>query len=145
MTVLLFIITCMLIPAIFFLITQQNLLKAISPENRSMSPGEVWLQLIPLFNLVWQFFVVIRISDSIKKELEYRHLNSFLGIGDPEIINELGKRPAYDIGIAYCILVCCCMVPCISTFAGLAALVCWIVYWVRLADYKRKLTNFPQF
>ena len=46
---------------IFFLIAQQNTLKSIKPHNRKMQPGEVWLQLIPVFNLIWQFIVVGRI------------------------------------------------------------------------------------
>jgi len=51
----------------YFLITQQNTLKAIQQQNRLMRPGEVWLQLIPLFGIVWQFIVVTRISDSIRR------------------------------------------------------------------------------
>jgi len=57
------------IPAILFLVPQQRILQVIGPENREMSPGPVWLQLIPFFCLVWQFFVVVRISHSVSKEL----------------------------------------------------------------------------
>ncbi|SRR5215203_1959020 len=62
-----------LIPAIFFLLTQQNTLKAIQPHNRAMSPGQVWLQLIPIFGMIWQFFVVSKISDSLRRELAARN------------------------------------------------------------------------
>jgi hypothetical protein len=47
-----------LVALILFLIAQQNTLEAIQPQNRKMQPGEMWLQLIPLFNLIWQFIVV---------------------------------------------------------------------------------------
>ena len=54
-----------LIPAIFFLLTLQNTLKAISEENRKMPPANVWLMFIPLFNIVWQFIMVDRIAHSL--------------------------------------------------------------------------------
>jgi hypothetical protein len=44
-----------LIPTIFYLKTLQDTLKEISVENRRMPPPNVWLLLIPLFNLVWAF------------------------------------------------------------------------------------------
>ena len=54
-----------LVPAIFYLLTLQKALNRCSPESRAMQPGMVWLLLIPLFNLVWQFFVVINIAKSL--------------------------------------------------------------------------------
>lgn len=99
-----------LIPAIFFLITQQNTLKAIQLQNRSMSPGEVWLQLIPVFNLVWQFVVVRRIADSIRKELNSNTTFSFEENQD-HTMYEGGERPTYQIGIAYCILITLSVIP----------------------------------
>ena len=47
----LFLWSLFIIPAILFLVAQHGTLKAISPANREMSPGEVWFQLIPVFNL----------------------------------------------------------------------------------------------
>ncbi len=130
-----------LVSYIFFLVTQQNTLKAIQPQNRAMTPGEVWLQLIPFFNLVWQFVAVIRVSNSIKREYQYRQENSFLGLPDPEVTAELNKKPAYDIGIAYCVLACCSIIPVpqIKLTTSLGALICWIIYWAKLAEYKNKL------
>ena len=55
-----------LIPTVFFLLTQQNILKNIQTQNRAMHPGEVWLQLIPIFGSIWAFFVVSRIAESIQ-------------------------------------------------------------------------------
>ena|SRR5690242_14728159 len=78
-----------LIPAIFFLLTLQNTLRAISPENRRMPPSNVWLLFIPLFNLVWQFIVVDRISQSIGAECA--RLN--IPVTDP--------KPTYSIGLEY--------------------------------------------
>ncbi|HEY2350836.1 MAG TPA: hypothetical protein VGH64_17570 [Puia sp.] len=68
-----------------------------------MSPGMVWLQLIPLIGLIWQFFVVTKIADSISKKLETTKDDSILGISNTAI-DALDKRPTFAIGITYCIL-----------------------------------------
>jgi hypothetical protein len=128
-----------LIPMIFFLITQQNTLKVIQPQNRAMAPGEVWLQLIPFFNFIWQFVVVIRISNSIRNEFQFRADNSLLGLPHPGLVSEMNKRPTYDIGMAYCILTVCTIIPVLGSFAAIAGLVCWITYWVQLSNYKNKI------
>ncbi len=116
-----------LIPVIFYLLTLQKTLKAVSPENRKMPPSNVWLVLIPFFGLVWQFIIVNRIADSLKAEFEKRNIK----------VEE--DRPGYSIGLAYCILYCCGIIPFLGILAAIAGLVCWIIYWVKIADYKNKL------
>ena len=131
-----------LVPFILFLITQNNLLKAIKPQNRTMQPGEVWLQLIPLFNLIWHFVVVTRISDSIRNEFMSRTSDSALGLPDPNLVSYLNKRPCYDIGMAFAVLSAVSILPVLGGIASLGALVCWIIYWVKLAEFKRKVETF---
>ena len=104
-----------------------------------MRPGEVWLQLIPLFGTVWQFIVVTRIADSMRNEFESWQNDTILGLPDAEAVQVLNLRPTYDIGIATCILSCCGIIPYIQTFVGIAWLICFIIYWNRLAEYKRKI------
>ena len=132
-----------LVALVFFLIAQQNTLKVIKPQNRRMRPGEVWLQLIPLFNLVWQFIVVARISDSIRNEINDRTVNSFLGIADPVFANDLTRRPTYDMGLTFCILSLCGCIPLLGGIASLAGIVCWIIYWTQVVAYKNKFLNNP--
>jgi hypothetical protein len=138
-----------LIPAILFLLTQQNALKAVRPENRRMRPGLVWLQLIPLFGQVWQFFVVARISASLKKERTSFKDDSIVGLSDFTVAEDWGKRPTYAIGLTYCILFVCNILiefrsntnqfEQIHGLIALAMITCWIIYWVRLAAAKRKI------
>lgn len=118
-----------LIPIIFYLLTLQNTLKEVSPENQAMPPGQVWMILIPLFGLVWQFIVVNRIADSLKAEFQKRNIPS-----DED-------RPGYSIGLTYCILYCCGIIPVLGVLASLAGLVCWIIYWVKISGYKQKLVQ----
>jgi hypothetical protein len=141
-----------IIPAILFLVAQQRTLKAISPANREMSPGEVWFQLIPVFNLYWQFVVVTRIADSLLKEqvsLESQD-ESILGIPDYDAVEAVGHRSTYKIGMAWCTLLLLDILvtrlqwapfnyPLVPGLVLILAMICWIVYWVKLAGEKRKL------
>ncbi len=113
-----------LIPTIFYLKTLQDTLKEISEENRRMPPANVWLLLIPLFNVVWIFFVVKAISESLY--LEYAKY----GIGNSE-------KPTHSIGMAMAILQICFIIP----FAGLAAFICWILYWIKVNDCRKEIIN----
>lgn len=118
-----------LLPMIFFLLTLQNTLKAVSPERRRMPPGQVWLVFIPLFGIVWIFIIVNRIADSLADEFISRNMQ----------VAE--ARPGYGIGMAYCVLSVCSVIPFLGAFASLAALVCWIIYWVKIAGYKKQLES----
>ena len=117
-----------LVPVIFYLITLQNTLKEVSQENQKMRPGKVWLCLIPLFGTVWNFFVVGYIADSLKLEFNKRNI-------------PVEDRPAYSIGLTYSILSACSYVPFLGGLAELGALVLWIIYWVKINEYKTKLQN----
>lgn len=123
---------------IFYLLNLQNALKQCAPQNQKMPPGQVWLALIPLFGTVWHFIMVARIADSLAAELQMR--------GVPP--NE--ERPGYKVGMAYCILSACTYIqylgiPGIGQLCGLAGFVCWIVYWVKIAGYKKQLMEHQQF
>ena len=115
-----------LVPAIFYLLTLQKALKRCSPEVRAMQPGMVWLMFIPLFNLVWQFFVVINIAKSLEAEFSKRGQSI-----DPD--------PGKTLGLVMCILVCCGIIPLLGILCSLGAFVCWIIYWVKIAGYSAQI------
>jgi len=136
---------------VLFILTQQNTLKAIRPEHRELRPGQVWLQLIPLINLYWQFIVVTRIADSISRQNASFQDDSILGIPDYDAVAAVGKRPTYAMGIAFCtLMVANSVLSYISSLAmlqgvvALGGIICWIIYWVQLAEVKRKLVRSQQ-
>jgi hypothetical protein len=47
-------------------------LLALPQQHRRMDPGLVWLLLIPLFNLVWNFFVFLRVPESYQLLPQHR-------------------------------------------------------------------------
>ena len=120
-----------LIPAIFYILTLQKTLHQCGPVSRTMEPGMVWLLIIPFVNLVFHFFVVLAISKSVANEFARRGIPSY----DPQ--------PGQPVGLAMCICGCCTLVPFLGFAAALAHLVLWIIYWVKVADYSRRLSMFP--
>lgn len=132
--VILLSIGLLLIPRIFYLITLQSAFNAVSEENRKMPSAHVWLLLIPLFGIVWHFIVIDKLAGSISAEANAKGIQ----IAEP--------RPAYNIGLAMCILNCMFFIPGLNVLTGIAGLICWILYWVKITSYKNTLlmgTNAP--
>ena len=111
---------------IFYLLTLSRCYSRISPRHRRMEPGQVWLNLIPIFGVIWIFFTTIRLADSLSNEYRERRLR---GDGD------FGR----SLGITYPILFLASALPCIGGFVALGGMVCWIMYWVKIAGYSRQL------
>src|SRR5438045_3532909 len=57
---------------ILFLLNLHWTLAQVREPNREMSPGMVWLNLIPLFNIVWAIIMVSKIANSLRNEFEDR-------------------------------------------------------------------------
>ena len=124
--IILLIFGIFLIPKIFFCLTLQKCLIRCSPQCRTMIPGQVWLLLIPLFDMIWMFIVVSAISVSLANEFRLRNM-----MREPE--------PGKSLGLAYCILNVCGLVPFVGFLTWVPALVCWILYWVKIANYSTEI------
>jgi hypothetical protein len=137
-----FLLLAFIVLGVFFLLTQYRTLEAIRPENRRMRSGQVWLQMIPLFGLIWQFIVINRIADSICEALNSPTGDSIFA----ENFVPSNERPTYAIGLAYAICFCVSFLPIYSirNAASLAGVIFWIIYWVKLAKYKRKILKCAQ-
>jgi hypothetical protein len=119
-----------LIISIFYLMTMSKALSLCSPRNRTMEPGMVWLNLIPLLNFVWMFITVSRVSESLKNEFYDRRLPE-----DPDY----GK----GLGITFNVLNLLGVIPCIGPVFSLIGLICFIIYWVKIAGFNSKLQAAP--
>jgi hypothetical protein len=120
----------LILPTVFFLLTLQRALSKCSPANRTMTPGLVWLQIIPFFGFIWQFFVVLAVANSLEHEFGARRI--------PE-----ERKPGQTVGLAMCITRVCTIIPFVGIFAGIASVVLWIVYWVKIAGLSAKLDYAP--
>lgn len=117
-----------LIVTIFFLLTMSKALKRCRPRCRSMEPGMVWLMLVPLFNIVWQFFVVNRVTESIGREYRKRGWSKSGDFGQ-------------SVGMAMCILSLTTWIPFLGYLTALAHFVCFIMFWVKIAGYSGELAR----
>jgi hypothetical protein len=110
----------------------QRTLEKCAPSSRAISPGSLWLLLVPLFNLIWHFLVVTGMAKSLGNEFRRRNAP----VPDP--------TPGQTIGMAMCICCVCGIIPLLGFLASLAYLVLWIMYWVKIADYSRILSELPE-
>ncbi|MGO9085181.1 MAG: hypothetical protein ACLP6G_14800 [Terriglobales bacterium] len=118
---LMFVAMLFVVPWVFYLLTLQKALARCSQQARTTSPESVWLMLIPLFNLVYQFILVINIAKSLGNEFARRG-----GVNvDPE--------PGKSLGIAMCVLNVGSIIPLLGIPLAFGGLVCWIIYWVKIA------------
>jgi len=101
-------------------------LKRVPDEHRKMAPGLVWLLMIPFFNLIWNFFVLLRIPDSYK--------SSFDSVGRTDV-GDCGR----GIGLAAAICVVCGLIPVVGGLAGLAALVLLIIFFVKIFGLRGQI------
>ncbi len=119
---------------ILYINTLSKALRACSPDTRTMSPGMVWLLLVPVLNIIWQFFVVLRISDSLGRE--FKRLNITEDVADVE------ENPGKTLGLTMSIMACLSVIPYLGALTGLIAFICWIMYWLKISRYTRYLQQY---
>ncbi|MBK8566716.1 MAG: hypothetical protein IPN76_26145 [Saprospiraceae bacterium] len=119
-----------LAPWIFYILTLTRTMNAISVENRQMAPANFWLLLVPLVSNVLHFIVVGKLAASLALEFQKR------GITTHE------AKPGYKLGLAASISFIGCFLPGnLSLVFGVSSLICWLIYWVKIAGYKKELVK----
>jgi len=93
---------------------------------RKLEPGLVWLLLIPCFNLIWNFFVFPRISESFKAYFD--------SVGDTSVGN-CGR----DLGFGYAICAAASAIPFVGCLTGIASLVLFILFLVKANELKNRI------
>ena len=128
--ILLFSVILCLIPEVLFVLTLQKALQRCAPQNRTITPGSAWLMLIPVFNLVWDFILVSQVSATLEREFRERNI-------------PVEPSPGKNVGLAWCILSVGALIPLLGILSVLAAIVCWILYWVKIAGLSAILAAPP--
>jgi hypothetical protein len=126
-TIILGLLMLYLIPAIFYCIQLQDALLQCSPAARAMQPGLVWLMLLPLFNVIWHFVIVTSLSKSLRSEFTVRRIPLLEG------------KPGKDLGLAMCSLQAASVLPFVGLLTAIPGVICWILYWIKIAGYTRML------
>lgn len=112
-----------LLPSVLYVLNLQRAFEAVDPGMRPMTPGLVWLLLIPLLNIVWMFFVVGHLKTGYTRMSAAGRLTA-------------ASDGAYGIGLALAIFMAASVVPFLGMLA-LPALVLWIVHWVQVSKVRR--------
>jgi hypothetical protein len=100
--------------------------RRVPPQFRKMEPGLVWLLLIPCFNLVWNFFVFVRLSRSFK--------GYFNSVGN-SAVGDCGE----GMGLAYAVCEAAALIPCLGLAVWIAAIVLLILYLVKANELSNQI------
>ena len=110
----------MLTLTILHLMTMYKTFNLIAKRNRTMEPGMVFLVFVPFLNIVWLFFIVLRLAESLRNEFEDRGW-------DTE-----GESFGYGMGLAAAILNLVC---------GPVGLIFLIIHWRQISGYATRLSR----
>ena len=109
----------------------------IPAEHREMDPVKVWLLVIPLFSLYWNFVVFLGMSRSFQR---YFASQGVTDVGDC----------GFQMAKIYCILAVVSavvgfipVIGCIGTIGSLAALVLLIVMLVKFHELRNRIPAGP--
>lgn len=91
--------------------------------NRKLAPASVFLLLVPLLNLFWLFFVVLKLSEGYQ---QYFAAKSRSDVGD------CGQ----GVGLGWAVAAIATMLPIVHVLAALAALVLMVVYLVKMSQLR---------
>ncbi len=118
------------VPWFFFLLNLQTLLQRVDPRNRAMAAGYVWLNFIPVFNLGWFLYTVLKVRESLAAEYRTRGWQ-------PE-----GDQ-GYNVGLVTGVLAIATFflgwIPVLGWGAAIAQIICWILYWLKTSEIKNRL------
>ena len=102
-------------------------LSRVPQEHRKQSPGLAFLLIIPVFSLIWMFFVHPKVAESLQ--------SYFAAIGDTSV-GDCGASLARWL----CICALGCLIPVVGLLASVAALVFLILFYARAFDLSARIT-----
>jgi len=100
--------------------------EALPAQHRKTESWQAFLLLIPIFNLVWNFILLARVSGGFQ---------SFFQSKNDASVGDCGAA----IGLWYSIAAVCAVVPLVNCLAGPAALVLLIIYLVKISGLRTRV------
>jgi hypothetical protein len=116
---------------VFYYKNIQDMMLEVAPHNQQVPPSNIWLMFIPLFNLVYGFIIYPKVCDSVRLEFQER--------GESQ-----GGDYGRGLAIALPILRICMIIPLLNWLAFPGWLIVWIIYWVKMAEFKKQLRALPK-
>ena len=100
--------------------------RRIPPQHHALSPGLVWLLVIPCFSAVWNFIVFTQLSRSLQRA--YR-------AGGRNDVGDCG----FALGIAYAVCVIGAALPILGCVVSVAAVVLLVIYLLKVDRLSRTI------
>ncbi len=123
-----FLIIIPFVTFIFYIRAISKTIKAIDPEYRTQSPGMAWLLLIPVFNVIWFFFLLKSIKTGFLRMYENKKISQPIVTG-------------YTYGIA---MGCCwaaIFIPKLIFIALIPLFVFSIFHWTKLNNARKRISD----
>jgi hypothetical protein len=133
---------------ILFFLALMRTLDLVRPRNRAMEPGQVWLNLVPCLNIVWQFLTVVWVAKSLDAEFRDRGLHrqgedygrtvGLAGLIANVASGVLGQvvqtiaEVNGDVNLAF-------VGAGVAVFGSVVSLVLFGMYWVKIAGFRKEL------
>lgn len=115
-----------IVPTILLDLILHRALVRCAPSSRTLAPGLVWINLIPVVGLFWPFRLVSAVAASLHNEFVRR------GIVED-------SAPGRTLGMAYATLALLSAIPLVNFVTMLPGAVCWALYCIKIASLTKKL------
>ncbi len=136
-----------LLLTLMYLSSLSRALAKCGKTRRTLDPGLVWLNLIPLFHLFWKFWTAAQVGSSLRREFDARGLRTGFTFGQPvgvlvpvvaiftRFVFWLGsyltaRMGEGDLGM---------LVTLVTVLLGVIELVLLVVHWTQINGYVRQL------
>jgi hypothetical protein len=113
------------------LVAAMNCLEQCDRRRRKMEPGQVWLALIPAFGMVWIYFVILHVEESLEREYKDR------GLRRPKDFGQTLGLSAVICWQAGALLMCVA----VGALGVVAAAGLFVPYWMALTKHGKKLLD----
>jgi len=95
-------------------------------EHQKLEPALVWLLVVPVLQIVWIFMVAIKVPESLK---------SYFDAQEDATVGDCGR----GVGLGWAICTIVSWIPFLGFITGLAALICMILFLVKVNELKNRI------
>lgn len=135
LTILLVFLGAVLIPQIISIIVYHRVLGPLPRERRMISRRATWLLLIPFFSTAFEFYVVLRLSRSLREYFEI--------VEEPEM-GGCGRV----LGISFCLCNAAGLIPAIGIAFAVLGFILWVMYMMTVLEIRavvvKTLGRYPE-